>query len=202
MTMGNGSVCFVSDTLEPSRNLSTDAGIEPAEWYALVVKPRFEKAAGRNLEAKGFETLVPTYRKYHSYGARSKVSDLPLFPGYVCCRFDIRRSLPILSTPGVIRVIGTRSVPAPLSEEEIHALQTAIRAKIPVQPFPFMNAGQKVRITTGALAGIEGIVLRPRPKLGIVLSITLLQRSVLLEIDGNHVCVEQQGAVYGGAASR
>jgi transcription antitermination factor NusG len=165
----------------------------PAEWFALVVKPRFDKAVGRMLEAKGFETLVPTYRKYHAYGARSKISEIPLFPGYVCCRFDVRRCLPILSTPGVVRVVGTPRVPMPLAEAEINALQAAIRAHIPVQPFPFVNAGQRVRITRGTLAGIEGIVLGPKPKLRIVLSITLLQRSVLLEIDRDQVCAE--GAV-------
>lgn len=164
-----------------------------AEWFALVVKPRFDKAVGRILEAKGYETLVPTYRKYRIYGARSKASEIPLFPGYVCCRFDVRRTLPILSTPGVVRVVGTQRVPMPLSEVEINALLTAMKAHIPVQPFPFISAGQRVRITAGALAGIEGIVLGPKPKLRIVLSISLLQRSVLLEIDRDQVCAE--GAV-------
>lgn len=165
--------------------------LAPSQWYALVVKPRFDKAVARTLEAKGFETLVPTYRKYHTYGARSKVTELPLFPGYVCCRFDVHSSLPILSTPGVIRVIGNRSIPTPLSEVEINSLQAAINAHLPVQPFPFMNAGQRVRITSGVLAGIEGIVLGPKPRLRLVLSITLLQRSVLLEIDQDQVCPEE-----------
>ena len=164
--------------------------IAEGQWFALVVKPRFDKAVGRTLEAKGYQTLVPTYRKYHTYGARSKVTELPLFPGYVCCRFDMRSSLPILSTPGVIRVVGTRSVPTPLSEIEIDSLQAAMRANLPVQPFPFVNAGQRVRITGGVLAGMEGIVLAPKPKLRLILSITLLQRSVLLEIDQDQVSPE------------
>lgn len=165
--------------------------IADGQWFALVVKPRFDKAVGRTLEAKGYQTLVPTYRKYHTYGARSKITELPLFPGYVCCRFDMNSSLPILSTPGVIRVIGTRSVPTPLSEIEINALQAAMRAHLPVQPFPFVSAGQRVRITSGILAGIEGIVLGPKPKLRLVLSITLLQRSVLLEIDQDQVSPQE-----------
>jgi len=160
------------------------------QWFALVVKPRFDKAVGRTLEAKGYPTLVPTYRKYHTYGPRSKVTELPLFPGYVCCRFDIQSSLPVLSTPGVIRVVGTRSVPAPLSEIEINSLQTAMRAHVSVQPFPFVNAGQRVRITSGVLSGIEGIVLGPKPKLRLIVSISLLQRSVLLEIDRDQVSPE------------
>lgn len=213
--MGTGPVYSYLDQIEPRDSMTTPPaasdgngessdglplidvveGVQAAagEWFALVVKPRFDKAVGRMLEAKGYETLVPTYRKYRMYGARSKASEMPLFPGYVCCRFDVRRSLPILSTPGVVRVVGTQRVPMPLSEVEINALQAAMKAHIPVHPFPFVSAGQRVRITGGALAGIEGIVLGPKPKLRIVLSITLLQRSVLLEIDQDQVCAE--GAV-------
>jgi transcription antitermination factor NusG len=166
------------------------ANAKPPNWFALVVKPRFDKAVARMLGAKGFETLVPTYRKYHTYGTRTKVSELPLFPGYVCCRFDLRSSLSILSTPGVVNVVGIMSVPTALSDVEIQSMQAAIRAHVPVQPFPFVNVGQRVRITDGALAGLEGIVLGAKPKLRIVLSITLLQRSVLLEIDGDQVHAE------------
>lgn len=179
---------------EPCRSTAPAYPAAGGQWFALVVKPRFDKAVGRTLEAKGYPTLVPTYRKYHTYGARSKVSELPLFPGYVCCRFDVSSSLPILSTPGVLRVVGTRNAPAPLSEIEIDSLQAAMRSRLPVEPFPFVNAGERVRITGGVLAGIEGIVLGPKPKLRLILSITLLQRSVLLEIDGDHV--SPQGASY------
>jgi transcription antitermination factor NusG len=160
------------------------------QWFAIVVKPRFDKAVARALAAKGYETLVPMYRKYHTYGKRSKVSELPLFPGYVCCRFDAHTTLPILSTPGVVNLVGIRSGPLPLSETEINSLQAAIKARIPVEPFTFLNVGQKVRIKSGALAGVEGIVLGPKPKLRLVVSITLLQRSVLLEVDRAQVCTE------------
>lgn len=181
---------------DPAASLSPANGIAPApdltvaQWFALVVKPRFDKAVARALEAKGYQTLVPTYRKSHSYGARNRVTELPLFPGYVCCRFDSHSSLPILSTPGVIRVVGTRSAPTPLSEVEITSLQAAINAHLPVEPFPYVDVGQKVRITHGVLAGVEGIVLAPKPRLRLALSITLLQRSVLLEVDRSQVCPE------------
>lgn len=167
------------------------AAIEsPAQWFALVVKPRFDKAVARALEVKGYETLVPLYKKYHRYGSRSREFELPLFPGYVCCRFEIQRRLSILTTPGVVRVLGDGTAPTPLSDNEIYSLQTAIRARVPVQPFPFLNTGQRVRINGGALAGVEGIVLGPRSRLRLVVSITLLQRSVLLEIDRENVIAD------------
>jgi transcription antitermination factor NusG len=160
------------------------------QWFALAVKPRFDKAVARALEGKGYETFVPLYTKYHKYGARSKNSELPLFPGYVCCRFDIQTRLPILTTPGVIQVLGAGSMPIALSDLEIYSLQTAIKARLPVQPFPFVDVGQRVRINNGALSGMEGIVLKSKPSLRLVLSITLLQRSVLVEIDRNQVSAE------------
>jgi transcription antitermination factor NusG len=158
-----------------------------ARWFALAVKPRFDKAVARALEVKGYETLLPLYKKHHKYGVRSKDSELPLFPGYVCCRFDIQTRLPIVITPGVIQVLGAGSRPIPLSDLEIYSLQATLKAQLPVQPFPFVDGGQRVRINSGVLAGVEGIVVRLKPSLRLVLSITLLQRSVLVEIDRDQV---------------
>ena len=108
---------------------------------------------------KGYETLLPLYKKHHKYGTRSKYSELPLFPGYVCCRFDVQSRLPILTTPGVIQVLGAGNMPMPLSDVEVNSLQTALRTQHPVVPYPFVDAGQRVRINSGALAGVEGIVI-------------------------------------------
>ena len=166
-------------------------GLESAQWFALVVKPRFDKAVAQALESKGYETLVPVYKKFHQYGKRSKHFELPLFPGYVCCRFDAEARLPIVTTPGVIRVLGIGNVPMPLSDIEIESLQTAIKSQLPVQPCPFINTGQRVRINGGVLAGVEGIVLGTKAGLRLVLSITLLQRSVVLEIGRDQVSIEE-----------
>ena len=160
------------------------------QWFALAVKPRYDKAVARTLEMKGFQTFLPVYKKQRRYLARSKDSELPLFPGYVFCRFNVLTRLPILITPGVTQILGAGKIPAPLSETEIVSLQTAIQARLPVQPFPFLQVGQKVRISQGPLAGVEGIVMSFKQCLRLVLSITLLQRSVLLEIDREQVGTE------------
>jgi transcription antitermination factor NusG len=157
------------------------------QWFAVAVKPRFDKAVARTLESKGFETLLPLYKTQHRYAARSKVSDLPLFPGYVFCRFNVLTRLPILTTPGVTQILGTGNNPLALSEEEIVSLRVAIQADIPLQPFPFLQAGQRVRIEEGALRGVVGLVVKIKDCMRLILSITLLQRSVLLEIDRSHV---------------
>ena len=157
------------------------------QWFAVAVKPRFDKAVARTLESKGFETLLPLYKTQHRYAGRSKVSDLPLFPGYVFCRFNVLTRLPILTTPGVTQILGTGNNPLALSEEEIVSLRVAIQADIPLQPFPFLQTGQRVRIEEGALRGVVGLVVKIKDCMRLILSITLLQRSVLLEIDRSHV---------------
>jgi transcription antitermination factor NusG len=164
---------------------------EYPQWFALAVKPRFDKSVAQALEMKGYEILLPLYKKHHKYGTRSKFTELPLFPGYVCCRFDVQSRLPILTTPGVIQVLGAGNLPVPLADVEVSSLKTALKAQYPVVPYPFVDAGQRVRINRGALAGVEGIVISFTQRVRLVLSIMLLQRSVLLEIDRDLVSVEE-----------
>jgi transcription antitermination factor NusG len=160
-------------------------------WFALAVKPRHDKAVAKTLETKGFQTFLPVYTKRQEYASRRKNSELPLFPGYVFCRFNALRRLPILTTPGVTQILGVGNMPIPISETEITSLQIAIKAQLLVQPFPFLQVGRRVRIHKGVLAGVEGIVMGSKQCLRLVLSVTLLQRSVLLEIDRDHVTAEE-----------
>jgi transcription antitermination factor NusG len=183
------AVSYQQESTDRANSLSETG---TSQWFALSVKPRFDKAVARTLESKGFETLLPLYKKRHRYAARCKVSELPLFPGYVFCRFNVLTRLPILTTPGVTQILGTGNTPIPLSENEIVSLQTAIKSDLPLQPFPFLQVGQRVRIEEGVLAGVVGIVIRCKQSLRLVLSITLLQRSVLLEIDQHQISVERE----------
>jgi transcription antitermination factor NusG len=168
------------------------------QWFALAVKPRFDKAVARTLANKGYETLLPMYKKQHKYAARNKASELPLFPGYVFCRFNVLTRLPILTTPGVTQILGMGNRPIPLSEAEMFSLQRVIDVRFPLRPFPFLQAGQRVRIEGGMLTGVVGIVIRVKDSLRLILSISLLQRSVLLEIDGYQVSLEpeRQGGLW------
>ena len=188
-TFRNAVSCCAQESADLANSLAETG---TPQWFALGVKPRFDKAVARTLESKGFETLLPLYKKRHRYAARSKVSELPLFPGYVFCRFNVLTRLPILTTPGVTQILGTGNTPIPLSENEIVSLQTAIKADLPLQPFPFLQLGQRVRIEEGALAGVVGIVIRCKQSLRLILSVTLLQRSVLLEIDPRQVSGERE----------
>ncbi len=159
---------------------------EKLDWFALAVMPRHEKTVARMLGNKGYETFLPLYAKEHKYAGRKRSFDLPLFPGYVFSRFDAGARLPILTTPGVLQVMGAGRVPVPIEESEIDSIRRALDAGVPVSPVAYWKTGQRGRITSGPLAGVEGIVVSIKP-VKLVLSIALLQRSVLLEIDADCV---------------
>jgi transcription antitermination factor NusG len=160
-------------------------------WFALSVMTRRERVVSQTLRSKGCVTLLPVYTKRRQYAARFKECELPLFPGYLFCRFNPAARMPILTTPGVIQVVGAGREPVPVDASEIESLQTAIRSRAALQPCPFPQSGQKVRITDGPMAGITGVVMSVKPPFRMVISITLLQRSVLLEIDAFRVRLEQ-----------
>ena len=164
------------------------------KWFAVGVTPRHEKTVSTLLDHKGYETFLPLYKRLHQYARRTREFQLPLFPGYLFCRVDPTDRLPILTTPGVIRLLGDGRVPIPIEDGEIAALQMAVLAGIPLVPHAFWRAGQKGRIGSGPLTGVEGIIVDAEKPYRLVLSITLLQRSVLLEIDSDNVVAVENDA--------
>lgn len=156
-------------------------------WFALSTKRNRERIVAEMLRGKGYEEFVPTYRSRRKWSDRYKDVDLPLFPGYVFCRFDPSRRLPILTTPGVILVVGNGRVPVPVEEAEIDALRVVVGSRAQVEPWPYLLVGQRVAIEGGVLAGLEGILLEVRKTCRIVVSVNLLQRSVAVEVDRSMV---------------
>ena len=152
-------------------------------WYALTVKPRHEKAAALNLERKGLESYLPLYRAQRQWSDRHKEVELCLFPGYVFCRFGFERRLDVSSLPSVTSIVGFGGLPTPVSEEEIAAIQSILASGHRVWPWPYLEAGQRVRIVSGVLAGLEGILAREKDAWRVVVNVELLRRSVAVEID-------------------
>jgi transcription antitermination factor NusG len=110
-----------------------------------------------------------------------------LFPGYVFCNFDWRNRLPILKTPGVTTIVGNRNAGQPVEAEEIAGIRAMMDSGRPVQPWPFIRAGQRVRLRTGPLADTVGIYVREKNSSRLILSVTLLQRSVMVEVEQDSV---------------
>lgn len=156
-------------------------------WFALHIKSNFEKVAATILESKGLDVYYPSFRSKRRWSDRVKEIERPLFPGYVFCRFDPNHRLPILTTPGVLNVVGVAKTPAPIPEAEICAVQKIVQSGMAVQPWPFLQVGQRVLIEKGAFAGTEGILLEVKNQYRIVVSISLLQRAIAAEIDAETV---------------
>ena len=152
-------------------------------WFALQVRTRWESSTALILSGKGYPTLLPTYMTKKRLNGRLREVRTPLFQGYVFCRFDAQQRLPILVTPGVISVVGCGKVPLPVDDGEIAAIETVVSSGFQAEPWPFLELGQKVRIESDALRGLEGILINFKGNQRIVVSVSLLRRSVALEID-------------------
>jgi transcription antitermination factor NusG len=163
---------------------------ENTAWFALSVVPRKEKATALALAAKGYEHFLPMYTERRRWSDRIKKVELPLFTGYVFARFDPVKRLPILKMPTVLSVVGLGREPEPILETEIDALQTVCKAGVQAIPHPYITVGAKVRINEGPLTGVEGLLLEEKQS-RMVLSITLLQRSVSVEVESEWIAPER-----------
>lgn len=169
--------------------MNTDPSRE--QWYALQLRTRWESSAANLLVGKGYQTFLPTYKSSKRVRGKSCEINLPLFPGYVFCRFDAHMRLPVLITPGVIAVVGRGRIPIPVEDSEIEAVRKVVSTGLPLRPWPYLEVGQLVRIDDGALTGIQGILTGFKGARRIVVSVSLLRRSVALEIDRSVVCPVQ-----------
>lgn len=157
-------------------------------WYALRIQSKLEGLASATLRGKGYEEFLPLYRSRRRWSDRVKQLDLPLFPGYLFCRFAVHdRLLPILTTPGVISIVGAGKTPIAVSEEEIASVQAILRSGLPARPWPCLTVGSRVFIERGPLAGVEGVALNVDKTFRLVVSVPLLQRSVAVEIERDWV---------------
>jgi len=164
-------------------NCSAESASTRFPWYALQCWLRKESMIAAQLEGQGFECFLPKYKSLREWSDRKKEVEQPLFPGYLFCRFDYSQRRPVVVTPGVLQVVGCGRTPTPIEDREMEAIQIAVASGVPGQPWPYLEVGEKVRIHTGKLSGLEGILVNFKGNHRVVLSVTLLQRSVALEVD-------------------
>ena len=154
-----------------------------SQWYALTVKPQHERTASRYLRDKGHEEFSPVYRARRRWSDRWKEMELPLFPGYIFCRFSYEERLSVLGTPGIKSIVGFARTPCPAPDTEIAAIRQMVDSGRRIQPWPHLRIGERVRIEEGCLRGICGILVRERDCWRVVVNVELLERSVAVEID-------------------
>jgi transcription antitermination factor NusG len=160
------------------------AGNNILPWFAVRVRSNFEQKVCASLSGMGYETFLPTYRQRRAWTDRVKETDVPLFPGYTFCRIDPAFRLPLLKVPGVVSMVGAAKRPEPIPDEEISAIRTIIETRLTVQPWPFLHVGQKIKIHKGPLSGVEGILVGFKDDYRMVVSVTLLKRSVAVQLEG------------------
>jgi transcription antitermination factor NusG len=158
--------------------------ISAPRWFAVYTTPRHEKRVAQYLTLKGIEHYLPVYHTQRKWKDGSKVTlELPLFPGYLFVCIGRNERVPVLQVPGVLNMVGgTGRQPAALPEGEIEALRSGLIVRH-ARPHPLLTAGQRARIRSGALAGMEGIVVRQKNSLRVVLTMNLIQQSVAVEVD-------------------
>ena len=181
-------------SMQSNTNRNTDLSPGPAvpeqaleRWYAIRVRSKFELVSSASLSNKGYDTYLPLYTAKRHSARGVRISRLPLFPGYVFCRMDATRRLPVLMTPGVVSIVSMGAVPAPIDDRELEAVRTILHSGLEAGPFPFLSIGQSVLVVKGPLAGLQGLVVRFGRQQRLVVSVTLLQRSIAVEVDRDSI---------------
>lgn len=170
---------------EANANLYGSADV--SWWHALYTRHQHEKVVAQALSGKGFEVFLPQYRTVRKWKDRQKEIVLPLFPNYVFIQGGLDRILSIVTTPGVHSLVSWGGRPAEIPWNEIEAVRRLVESSLPLEPHPFLKCGDLVRIKSGALEGIEGILVRKTRGVRLVLSVEMLFRSAAVEVDVNMV---------------
>lgn len=155
------------------------------EWFALQVKTRTEHQVATMLRTKGYEEFLPA----HTVKKKGIASKVPFFPGYVFCRINSNACGLIVTTPGVIRIVEFGGKPAPIDPEEIQSLQLIVNSGVPVCVMKGLNVGDKIRVEEGPLRGAVGILISIRPKQRLLVSISMMMRTVIAEVDPEWISV-------------
>jgi transcription antitermination factor NusG len=166
---------------------SIDDDRSSSGWHAIYTRHQHEKTVAEILSGKGFEVFFPVYAALHRWKDRTKTVSLPLFPSYVFIRGGLDRRLQILTTPGICEIVNVAGQAAVIPEAEIEDVRRMVESFLHAEPHPFLKCGDRVRIKAGPLAGIEGILVRKKSQMRLVLSVELLAKSVAVEIDASMV---------------
>jgi transcription antitermination factor NusG len=179
-----------------------DPVFEP-KWFAVYTTSRHEKRVAQHLTQRQIEYYLPLYRSERKWNDGSRVTlDLPLFPGYLFVHIKRTERVRVLDVPGALAVVGgTGREPVALPDEAIDALRTGLHLRR-VEPHPLLNVGQRARIRSGALAGMEGVVVRWKNSFRVILTLEHIQRSIAVEVGGEDLEPLGNGGLSGAKILR
>jgi transcription termination/antitermination protein NusG len=162
------------------------AGTLAQSWYALHTRSRHEKIVAQRLAEWGVTTFLPMVTEVRRWSDRKKSVQLPLFGCYMFARFAPSRTdrLRVLGIDGVLRLVGARGEGSPIPDEQVDAVRTLVESELPWSSHPFLKIGQRVRIRSGALDGMEGILVSRNGDSTLVISVDAIQRSLAVRVEG------------------
>lgn len=156
-------------------------------WFAAYTLTRHEKHVAAILAARHMESFLPLYAALHRWRNRcQKDLDLPLFPNYVFVRIAAQERVRVLQVPGVVSLVGFGGKLAPLPDLQIEALRSGIGER-QLEPHPYLGVGERVRIKAGAMRGLEGVLVRKKNNLRVVLALDVILQSVAVEVNAEDV---------------
>jgi transcription antitermination factor NusG len=163
--------------------VSSNAKSNPDDWYAVYTRHQHESTVAQRLSGSCIEAFLPTYNVIRQWKDRKKHLSLPLFPCYVFVRSDPKQYLQVILTPGVHFIVTMAGRPARITDKEIDAIRRAVESQLEVEPHPFLRCGDRVRVKSGPLCDVEGILIRRKGSYRLVLSAEVLEKSVAVEVD-------------------
>jgi transcription termination/antitermination protein NusG len=163
-------------------------------WYVAQTCSQHEKRVAEQLEQRCIENFLPLYESVSRWKDRRVRLQVPLFDGYVFVRLALRERLRALEIPSVVRLVGFGGLPTALPDEEMASLRESLNRNLRAEPYPYFAVGRRVRIKAGPLAGLEGVLVRKRSQFRFVLSIELIQRSIIVDVDAADVIEARSSA--------
>lgn len=156
-------------------------------WIAAYTRSRHELAVADQLQQKGLDALLPTYRRLSRWSDRIRRTDAPLFPGYVFVRVPEGEHRRVLQTGGVVSLVCRSGRPVPLSDADVDKLRICTAHSTAVEPHPFLRVGQRVLVKHGPFRGWEGILVEKRNSTRLVLTVDEIMKSVSIDLSGADV---------------
>jgi transcription antitermination factor NusG len=163
-------------------------------WYAGYTASRHEKRVAEHFAQRGVEHFLPLYETIHRWNNGRHRVQLPLFPGYIFVRIALRDRLRVIEVPGFVRLVGFNSLPYPLPEADITRMMGALKRGVLAEPYPYLTAGTRVEIRNGPMQGMTGILLRRQNKCRVVISVDLIMRSMIVEVEAGDVVPVRRSA--------
>jgi transcription antitermination factor NusG len=161
---------------------AVEAGLMPC-WYAAYTRANHERRVAEQLAERGVENFLPQYESVRKWKDRKVTLQMPLFPGYVFVHLAVVNRLRVLEVPGVASLVSCAGRPVAVPEEEFVRIREFLRRGLRAEPHPYLKAGRRVRVRSGPMEGLEGIVVRRKNRSRLVVVLEVIQRAMAVEVD-------------------